>query len=378
MGKLSAYLDYAAATPIDERVASAMQPYFQKQFYNPSALYLPARRVKSDIEKARTSVAGVLGAKKNEIVFTAGATESINLAIRGIKYKANEEIVVSSIEHAAVLAAAKVTGAKVQICPVLKDGTVDLVALEKLINKKTRLVSIGYANNEIGVIQPISKIGRIIKAKNLNTIFHTDASQAPNYLNLAVNRLGVDLMSLNGGKIYGPKQSGCLYKKTNVVLNPQVHGGGQEYGLRSGTENVAGVIGFATALRIAQKTKASESTRVAQLKQDLVAKISKDISGLSLNGSSNNCLPNNLNISIKNISGEDLVHILDKDEIQVATGAACSANKDTPSHVLSAIGLSENEINSSLRISLGRSTTPQQIRYFVQKLTGAVKHLREA
>lgn len=370
------YFDYAAATPMDSTVQAAMLPYYEKQFYNPSALYMPARATKAAVEAARAKVARIIGSKHTEIVFTAGATESINLAIRGLSYKKTDEIIISSIEHEAVMAAANSAGAKVRICPVGYGGMVNLEALAKLINPNTRLVSIGQANNEIGVIQPMAKISRIIKNINKDVLLHTDASQAANYLSLQVSRLGVDLMTLNGGKIYGPKQTGCLYIKSGVDIKPQIVGGGQERGLRSGTENVAGSVGLAKALEIAQAKKIHESQRLLELRNLLQSEIQSKLKGTKVNGNIKKRLPNSLNITIAGVSGESLVYHLDQMGILVATGAACSANKETPSHVLKALGLSTEEINSSLRITLGRQTTKKAVGYLVEKLAIAAKQLR--
>jgi cysteine desulfurase len=254
------YLDYAAATPIDENVLKAMEPYFKDNFYNPSALYLSSVAVKKQIEQARHDVAAILGCKPTEVVFTAGATESCSLAVRGLlDRRAGANIVISSVEHEAVYGSAGKYDRK--ICRVDKNGVLDLDDLEHIINDKTVLVSVIYASNEIGTLQPLRKISRIISdikkdriSKGVDTplYLHTDASQAGNYLELNVNSLGVDMMTLNGAKMYGPKQSGILYIRSGVQLNPLVVGGGQEGGIRSGTENTANIIGFAEALKIAQ------------------------------------------------------------------------------------------------------------------------------
>ena len=374
------YLDYAAATPLDKRVLEAMHPYLTADFYNPSALYHPARRVKQALEAARAQVAQVLGAKPPEIIFTAGATESINLALRGLP-GANGEIVTSAVEHEAVVAAAKASGHKVVVCPVEPSGLIDLSQLEKLLNQNTVALSIGYANSETGTIQPLAKIAKMIKTavKGFGhpIYFHSDATQAANYLDLHVNRLGVDLLTLNGAKIYGPKQTGCLYIKSGVALQPLIYGGGQENGLRSGTENVAGIIGFAKALELASQLRAKETGRQQQLRDYFWHALNPQLSGVQLNGDRAQRLPNNLNISIKKVNGETLVHYLDQKGVMVATGAACSANKDTPSPVLAAMGLGPDQIDSSLRITLGRPTTKSQVDYLIWQLVEAADYLRE-
>src|SRR5579862_3657095 len=250
------YLDYAAATPMDAEVIKAMQPYFADKFYNPSATYLAGRGVRKDVESARQSVAIQLGARPAEVIFTAGATEANNLAIQGIMREYPEsEVLVSAIEHESVLEPARLF--KVKEIPVTPQGIVDLQKLEKLITPKTVLVSVMLVNNELGTVQPISEIAKILNKSSIlrkngwPLYLHTDGAQAGNYLDLHVSRLGVDLMSINSGKIYGPKQSGVLYVKAGTRLRPLIVGGGQEFGLRSGTENVAAAIGLAKALKIA-------------------------------------------------------------------------------------------------------------------------------
>lgn len=386
MKQTAIYLDYAAATPVDERVLAAMEPYFRKEFYNPSALYAPARRVRLALEAARHQVAQVLGARRTEIIFTAGATESINLAITGIARRwEGKQIVVSAIEHEAVLAAAKASGVA-QICPVKPSGLVDLARLKKLIGDDTVLVAVAYANNEIGTIQPIRDMAQMLaeiradrrrRGLDLPLLLHTDASQAANYLDLHVGRLGVDLMTLNGGKIYGPKQSGCLYVASGVELVPLIHGGGQERGLRSGTENVAGCIGLAKALQLAAETRKDESQRLGILRDGALKQLEDTIEGLKVNGHRQARLPNNLNLTIEGVNGETLLHHLDQAGILAATGAACSANDDKPSRTLQALGLTRAEINSSLRITLGRPTTKREAALLAKTLPEVVNKIRQ-
>ena len=364
------YLDYAAATPLDEEVLKAMGPYLRTEFFNPSALYWPARRVRRDLDTARKTVATALGAKPTEIIFTAGATESINLAIKGILGKfPKKEIAISALEHEAVAASAKATGTKVIEIAVNNQGIIDLEKFRKSLNKSTVLVSVQYANGDIGTIQPLKNIAAIInetkqqrlrEGDKLPLYFHTDATQAANYLPLQVNRLGVDLMTLNGSKIYGPKQTGCLYVKSGVELLPLINGGGQEKGLRSGTENVAGFIGFAAAIKKAQLIRKTENERLGNLQKNLFGFIN-GIKKARLNGRIENRLPSNINISFSGLNGEDLVHKLDARDILVATGAACSANKNTPSKALVAIGASDQARDGSLRLTMGRYTTKKDI-----------------
>lgn len=373
--KRNVYLDYAAATPVDPKVMSVMQTYFTDDFYNPSALYLASQKVSKDIETARSSVAHQLGAKSEEIIFTAGGTEANNLAIAGVmRQYPGGHMLVSAIEHESVLKpAAQFDTEEVRVRP---DGRIDLIDLEKKITKKTVLISVMYANNEIGTIQPIRELAKIVekvrveRKKQGNTrplYLHTDACQAANYLDLHVHRLGVDLMTLNGGKIYGPKQSGVLYKAANVNLQPLILGGGQEKGFRSGTESVANVMGFAKALQIAQEMRQSEGQRLEELQRQFI-NLAEKIAGVTVNGSVDYRLPNNVHITIEGQDNERLLMVLDECGIQCATGSACSASNEEVSHVLHAIGLSDKQAQSSLRFSMGRGTKKDDIVYTVENL----------
>ena len=374
------YFDNAAATPLDDRVLAAMQPYFKDSFYNPSANYLRAKKVKEQLEKARARVAHWLGAKPTEIIFTSGGTEANNLAIRGIMdLHPSAEVLISAVEHDSVIQPAKqyrhITVA------VNKEGLVDLEDFKSKITDKTLLVSVMYANNEVGTIEPIKDIAQEINNVRKNRLrrsldfpiyLHTDAAQAPNYLDLHVSRLGADLMTLNGGKIYGPKQSGILFVKSNVRLNPQIVGGGQEFGLRSGTENVAGAIGFSKALDIAQELRGTEVKRLTGLQQLLVSGLQEKIKGLKINGSLKKRLPANVHFSIKGVDNERLITLLDQEGYLIAAGSACSAAKVEASHVLLAMGLSEDDARSSIRLSMGRSTAEIHIKSFISKLPALV------
>lgn len=373
MAEKRIYLDYAAATPLDRRVLEAMQPYFAEKFYNPSASYLGARDVRKDVEKARASVAHWLGARPAEIVFTAGATEANNLAIRGVLEQfPSANVVVSSIEHESVLAPAAAYDCR--LAPVDKAGLVELDKLEKLIDEKTVLVCVGYANNEIGVVQPLREIARLIatrrarRTSSLPLYFFADAAQAANYLDLHVDRLGIDLMSLNGGKIYGPKQSGALFVKAGVQLKPLILGGGQERGLRSGSENVAGITGFARALELAQTTRRGESARLGKLQRLFFELLARQLPPAKINGSLKKRLPNNVHITFPGVDNERLLIQLEEAGVLAAAGSACSAADERPSHVLSALGLSDAEARSSLRFSLGRATTEADIKHTVKML----------
>jgi len=381
---MTRYFDYAAATPLDPVVLAAMQPYFTEKFYNPSALYLAAKDVAKDIAAARAAIAGHLGARPAEIIFTAGGTEANNLAIKGIMQNMLEDgplagsegnVVVSSVEHESVLKPAHEYDC--QEAPVNAKGQVDVAALVQMINDQTVLVSVMYANNEIGTIEPIRDLAgqlEIIrkqrqKAGNkLPLYLHTDACQAAAYLDLHVSRLGVDLLTLNGGKIYGPKQVGALYVRASVELHPQVLGGGQERGMRSGTENVAGIIGLAKALDVVQARRHDETERLQRLQKLFIEQLEAKIPGVVVNGSRKHRLPNNIHVTIPGQDNERLIMALDEAGIQAAAGSACSASNDEPSHVLKAMGCTDAEAQASLRFTMGRTTTTADIDTCVKVL----------
>lgn len=363
------YLDYAAATPLDDRVLAAMRPYFTDQFHNPSAHYQASRDTRESLETGRAKTAHWLGARPSEIIFTAGGTEANNLAIHGIMRRfPTANVVVSAIEHESVLApAARYAYREAGVGP---DGRIDLAGLERKIDDQTVLVSCMYANNEIGTVQPIREINRLlaaIRAERLKTgnqlplLLHSDACQAANYLDLHVARLGVDLLTLNGGKIYGPKQSGCLYVKAGVELTPLVDGGGQERGLRSGTENVAAVIGFAEALDIAQAARRDEAMRMQALQKQFIDGIENKLPQAIINGSRKYRLPNNIHVTLAGQDNERLLIELDEMGVMAAAGSACSASSEESSHVLHALGLDDEAARASLRFTLGRGTSEWQI-----------------
>lgn len=371
------YLDYAAATPVDKTVLRAMEPYFVANFYNPSALYLKARKTKSDISEARSRIAQLLGARPSEVIFTSGGTESNNLAISGVMQAfPGSKMVISAIEHESVRVVASQYDTKE--VSVEADGLIDLAKLEKNIGENTVLVSVMYANNEIGVVEPIREVSELLQkirknrlktGNNLPLYLHTDACQAANYLDIHVSRLGVDMMTLNGGKIYGPKQSGILYVKSNVKLRAQTLGGGQERGLRSGTENVPGIMGFTKALEVATKKRATEQDRLKKLQDYFVEELQKVLPCTAINGSLKHRLPNNLNIMLPGKDNERLTMQLDEAGIMCATGSACSASKEESSHVLKAIGLTDDQARASLRLTMGRGTTKAAIVDTVRALS---------
>jgi cysteine desulfurase len=369
------YLDHAAATPLDPGVLKAMTPYLTDNFFNPSASYVPAIEVRRELSVARARVAHWLGAKPSEIIFTAGATEANNLAIHGVMqaYK-GANILFSAIEHESVLAPAEQYDHK--RINVMPDGRLDLADLKKKIDPKTVLISIMQANNEIGTIQPIKEVARLVQAERtargangLPLYLHTDSAQAANYLDLHTSRLGVDLMSLNGGKIYGPKQTGALFIKTGINLKPLILGGGQERNIRSGTENVSGIIGFSYALDIAQTMREEESKRLNILRDNFISQLIKNIPDASINGSLKQRLPNNVHLTLFGQDNERLLMELDSEGILAAAGSACSASNDEPSHVLKAINKTDEQARSSLRLTMGRTTSQAELTRVLDVLT---------
>ncbi len=369
------YLDYAAATPLNQQVMAAMQPYLTDLFYNPSAPYQPAREVRADIENARHNVAKIIGARSSEIIFTAGATESINLA-----FSIDGHIVTTEIEHAAVLEAAKVK--EYTIIKVDEKGRVDPSNIKKAIQPETTIVSIALVNNETGVTQDIKAIAEVIASERTRRneageskpiYLHTDASQAAGMVDLHVARLGVDMMTLNGAKIYGPKQTGILYANSSIELSPIISGGGQERGLRSGTENIAGIIGFAKALEITEKKRKTESERLQKLHAQLLDILQNEFEDLVVVGDQKHHTPHILTVAWPGLDAERVLFRLEAENILVATGSACAANKDTRSHVLLALGLSPDVIDGSIRFSFGRSTTSDEIDRAVKIIVTVIK-----
>jgi cysteine desulfurase len=377
MSDISIYLDYAAATPMAPEVVAAMQPFLHDQFYNPSASYQAARQIRQALETARIQVAHWLGARPSEVVFTAGGTEANNLAIHGVMRRYPQaNVVVSAIEHDAVLGPARHYDCRQAV--VTADGQLDLGALQVLVDDQTVLISVMYANNEIGTIQPLRNVARFVEGvrrsrlangNQLPLYLHTDACQVSNYLDLHVARLGVDLLTINGGKIYGPKQSGALYLKGGLELTPLIDGGGQERGLRSGTENVAQAVGLATALDLVQTMRHDESYRLQSLQQLFMRQLATEIPTAVVNGSLKHRLPNNIHITLPGYDNERLLIQLDQAGIMAAAGSACSASNDEPSHVLRAIGLSDADAQSSLRFSMGQATKESDIRTLITTLS---------
>lgn len=372
------YFDFSAATPVHPLVLEAMTPYFSDQFYNPSALYTPAREAKHALEQARTGVAQALGVKPVEIIFTAGGSESIALAIQGVMNAPEHKkssVVISAIEHDAVRLCAQQFPC--DTIGVDEKGVVLLPELDALLSTQdsVALVSIIYASNEIGTVQHISEVSQRIhmhnrrrkKAGLSEILLHIDASQAPLYLDCNPARLGVDLMTLNGGKIYGPKQSGCLYVRTGIELIPLLRGGGQEFGMRSGTENVPSAVGFAKALELAQRGRDDRAKKTSAIRDYMIEKL-EEVGGI-VYGHRTKRNANNVLVGFDGVDNETLLIKLDTLGFSVAIGSACHASSDTPSHVLKALGLSDTEIRTTLRLSINEYTT----KVDVDKLLEGIK-----
>lgn len=379
--KTRIYMDHASTTPVDSEVLKTMEPYFSETFGNPSSLYLEGRDAKEAMDDARESVSKVFNCRPEEIVFTGSGTESINLAIQGVvKKTGGKNIVTSLTEHHAVLNTChdlENQGVAVTYVPVDGYGKVNMNALEKALRKDTVLVSIIYANNEIGTVNPIKDIVKAIKKINKNVLVHTDACQAAGALSLDVKDLGVDLMTINASKIYGPKGVGVLYIKKGTPIYPIIHGGGQENRLRSGTESVPLIVGLAKALEIAEKKRKKESSRLIPLRDRLIKGILENVDKTILNGHPTDRLPNNVNITILDIEGEAMLFYLDEAGIAASSGSACTSGDLEPSHVLLATGLPYEAAHGSLRLSLGRTTTEKDVDYVIEVLPGIVEKLRD-
>lgn len=383
----SIYLDHAATTPMDPRVLEAMTPYFSNTSGNPSSFHTPGLRAKEAVTEARQTIAKLLNIREDEVIFTSGGTESDNLALLGI-IRAHKEkgkhVITSSVEHHAVLEPLlhlqKKNEIELTIIPVDREGKVNPEAVAKAIRPDTVLVSIMLANNEIGTLEPVADIGReILKWRKAQITplpyFHTDACQAAGVLDLDVEKLHVDLLTLNGSKIYGPKGMGLLYVRRAVKIEPLIRGGGQEKNYRSGTENVPGIIGLAKALELAQAEKEKENVRLIGLRDRLVEGLLK-IPKSRLNGHPTDRLPNNANISFLDIEGEAAVLYLDAEGVYISTGSACASLSLDPSHVILATGLSYEAAHGSLRFTLGHDTTETDVDHVISVMPGIVERLR--
>ncbi|MBU3966910.1 MAG: cysteine desulfurase NifS [Euryarchaeota archaeon] len=371
-------MDHSSTTPVDAAVAEAMLPYFSDRFGNPSSLYTIGREARRAMEDARANVADLIGAKKEEIIFTGGGTESDNLAIKGSAYrnrKKGDHIITSSIEHHAVLHTCKYLesqGFNITYLPVNKEGLVNPVDVETAITSKTILITIMHANHEIGTIQPIEEIGKLAKEKDIP--FHTDAIQSAGNLPLNVDTLGVSLLSMSAHKMYGPKGVGALYVRKGTGLEPLIHGGGHERDIRSGTENVPGIVGFGKAARLA-KERLPEAAEITKLRESLIKGV-LEIKDSFLNGHPVKRLPNNVNVRFSFIEGESMILNLDMKGVAASTGSACSSKSLEPSHILLATGLRHEEAHGSLRFTLGRGNTQEDVDYVVSELPEIVNKLR--
>jgi cysteine desulfurase len=374
------YMDHAATTPTRPEVVEAMLPYFHERFGNPSSLYSIARESKKVVESARETIARALGADPKEIFFTSGGTESDNWALKGIAFanrKKGDHIITSAIEHHAVLHTAEYLekqGFRVTYVPVDASGLVDPGVIEDSITDKTVLISIMAANNEIGTIEPIREIGSI--ANNQGIPFHTDAVQAAGHIPLSVKEDNITLLSLSAHKFYGPKGIGALYIRKGTRIDPLLHGGGQERNRRAGTEDLAGIVGLATALDIAVRTMNEEGARLQNLRDRLIGGIQSSVPHTRMNGHPTKRLPGNVNVSVEFIEGESMLLLLDSHGICASTGSACTSGSLEPSHVLMAIGLSHEVAHGSLRLTLGEANTNEEVDKVLEVIPGVAAKLR--
>ncbi len=372
------YLDNAASTQIHEDVLNSMLPYLKEQYGNPSSIHRYGRLAHKAIEKARKQIASLINAEPSEILLTSGGTESNNTALRGIAMKnISGQIITSSIEHDAILEPCKKleqNGFDVDYLPVNKFGMVDSSVLKSHISDKTILVSIMFGNNEVGTIQTIPELSKICNENNIP--FHTDAVQAVGKIPLDVKKLGIDLLSISSHKLYGPKGIGALYIKNGIDIDPVILGGGQERGLRSGTENVANIVGFGKACEIAKNNLNENITQMKKLRDNLVEKVLNEIPEVVLNGHPQSRLPNNAHFTFLGVNGEDLIIKLDEYGIAASTGSACSVNTQKASHVLQAMGFSLEQITGSLRLTIGIFNDQKEIDQTVGILKKVVQELR--
>ncbi len=379
------YLDYNATTPIDPRVLEEMMPYLSENYGNPSSIHSFGRKGKEALDKAREQVSQLISASPKEIVFTSGGSEAANFAIkstaRSLLREKGSHIVTTRVEHECVLESLKFLekeGFQVTYLGVNSDGLIDLEELKEAITDETILVSCMYANNETGVIFPIDKIAEIVKERGV--IFHTDAVQAAGKIDIDLEEIPADLLSISAHKFYGPKSVGALFIRDSfsqqISLTPLIHGGGQERGKRSGTENIPGIVGLGSASDIASNEMRQDESRIIELRDQLFQSITQDIEGVKLNGILERQLWNTLNLSIEGVEGESLSMNLDIEGVAVSTGSACSEGTVDPSHVLSAMGLSKREAASSVRISLGRFTEKEEIDYIASIFPMIVERIR--
>jgi len=372
------YMDHAATTPMDPEVLKAMMPYFGRKFGNASSVHGYGQEARKAVEDSRAAVAKTIGAMPEDIVFTSGGTESDNLALRGAVFAKGpgSHIITSSIEHHAVKHTCEQLeemGFQVTYLPVDRYGFVIPADVGKAMQKKTAIVSIMHANNEIGTIEPVAEIGRICRKRGV--LFHTDAVQSFGKLDIDVGKMNIDLLSASAHKLYGPKGVGCFYARGGVDIMPQNTGGGHERGMRSGTENVPGIVGFAKACELARKSMVRWASDEARLRDRLIKGL-LEMPGSMLNGHPRERLPNNANVCFSGIEGESMVIHLGMKGVAASTGSACSSKSLEPSHVLLAIGLKPKDAHGSLRLSLGKSNTVQEADYVIKTLPGIVGGLR--
>ena len=373
-------MDHAATTRVDPIVVGAMLPYFTQHFGNASSLHAFGRDAYNAMETARSKVAKLIGAEKDEVIFTAGGTESDNMAVKGIAFRnrsKGKHIITTKIEHPAIMETCsyiETVGFRVTYLPVDSSGLTDLSELEKAVTKDTILITIQHANNEIGTIQNIESIGKIAEEKNVR--FHTDAVQSVGKIPVDVKKARVDLLSMASHKFHGPKGVGALYIRKGVVLDPLVHGGGQEKGLRSSTENIPGIVGMGKAAEIAGNQLVPDGQRVSAMRDKIICRVLEDIPLSYLIGHPTQRLPNNASFRFDGVEGESLVLSLDNKGIAASTGSACSSKKLKPSHVLLAIGLNEVQAHGSLRLTLGRENTDEEVGYVLEVLPEVVSKMR--
>ncbi len=380
------YLDHAATTPLDERVLEAMLPYLRDHWGNPSSLYAEAQEARRGLESARRSMAEVLGCKPQELVFTSGGSETDNLALRGAAYAARrqgrgEHIITTAIEHHAVLHEAErlqEEGFRVTYLGVDSEGFIDLQDLEHAITDDTALVSIMYVNNEVGTIEPIAEAARVVKAKNPRALFHTDAVQAAGMLDINVDLLGVDLLSLGAHKFYGPKGVGALYVRQRTPIQWQQLGGGQEKNRRAGTENVAGIVGMAKGLELAYEDLEGRNAHCRALRDRLLGDVLLSVPQVVVSGATDlsKRASNNASFLFRYIEGEAILIALDLAGIAASSGSACTSGSLEPSHVLTALGVPEDLSRGSLRLTVGKDNTPEEIEYLLEELPGIVSRIR--
>lgn len=377
--KETIYLDYNATTPLDQDVYDAMVPYLKTSYGNPSSTYFLGKEAKDAIRESRRHVADLIHADENEIIFTSGASESNSTLLTGIALKNvnKKHIITSSIEHPAILETCKHLrehyGFSITELPVDSNGVVEVKELMKAIHNQTCLVTVMMVNNEVGSIQPIEEISKICREKGIH--FHCDAVQGVGKLNIDVKQINIDSLSISAHKIYGPKGMGCLYIRKGIQISPLIHGGSQEMGIRSGTENVPGIIGFGVAAKRAKQHFISNSEQMKQLR-DLFLEELKNLSDWTINGSMDSTVPSTLNIQFSGIRGEALAAALNQYGVCVSIASACSASSSKRSYVLKAMGKSDDEIRSSIRISFGRFTTPLEITEAVRFISDIVTQLR--